>query len=131
MWNGDISYSEGSYGYVGGRVLTYSNSYEEMYKSERFEKSFEYKIDLERNGKYKVKLYMMENYQSEAGGAAQLLLAAYNKGELIKTAAFDTELRTGVSELPFELPETADTLRLFVWDSNGTPLGRPDIIGIN
>lgn len=66
LWNGDISYSEGSYGYVGGRVLTYSNSYEEMYKSERFEKSFEYKIDLERNGKYKVKLYMMENYQSEA-----------------------------------------------------------------
>lgn len=64
-WHGDIAYSENSYGYVGGKVLSYNTSQDTVYKTERYAESFEYKIDLERNGKYKVRLYMMENWQKE------------------------------------------------------------------
>lgn len=61
--------------------------------------------------------------------AAQVALAAYNRGTLVKTAAFDIELKTGSVELPFELPPDADTVKLFIWDNNGKPLSRPAVIG--
>lgn len=65
---GDIPYEEGWYGYIGGSTYEYSNSQEEMYKTDRISKTnYEYRFDVEKNGTYKVRLYMMENYHEVAG----------------------------------------------------------------
>lgn len=98
-----------------------------MYEKDDVQTVFDTRCSIKEISADKTIVEMM----SEAGGTAQLMLAAYNKGEPIKAAVFDAELKNGISELPFELPEGADTLRLFVWDSSGTPLSRPDIMGIN
>lgn len=67
-WEGDIPYEEGWYGYIGGSTYEYSNSQEEMYKTDRISKTnYEYRFDVEKNGTYKVRLYMMENYHDVAG----------------------------------------------------------------
>lgn len=111
-------YTEGKWGFVAMDNFV-------MYEKDDVLAVFETKCSIKEVAADKITVDMI----SEAGGTAQLLIAAYNKGTLIKTAAFDTELKTGTKELPFELPNEADTVKFFVWNNN-TPLSRTDIKGV-